>query len=622
MRLQRSFDDLGTPLAGVTFCVLDLETTGGSPAASEITEIGACKVVMGEAVGTFHTLVNPRQPVPAFVRLLTGISDDLLIEAPPIEAVLPSLLEFLRGTVLVAHNARFDVGFVNAALARAGYPELENRVVDTALLARKILADEVPNHKLETLARHLRCAHQPTHRAYADVLATIDVLHHLIERVAGFGVTTLEDLVAMSSSRLDGTFSKIRLTDGLPRRSGIYRFVAAGGETLYVGKASDLRARARSYFYGDPRRKIRDLLRQVDRIEVEEFQTMLEAEVAEARAISAEQPPHNRAGKRTAAWYLKLNASVKVPKLSTARVPREDGHLYVGPFTSVRVVKTLMGALQDAYAIHRCSDPVRCGGCAFSEMRRCTGTHRDEHAAEMRRLAEALRGDPEPIFTALEDKMRRLARAERFEEATEVRERAAAVERALANAFQLRSLLDAGDIVLRIGGRGVLIRDAQLAAAAPDGPELVARLRLAARSEKVGCFASSQLQREARVIWGWVQRNAPSCEIVSVSGTWAMQVGAATGGRRFAQTDARGRARSGVRRGDQKLQRAGGGPVVDRLRRELEPVRDVSGAARRQETGGGVQEHDVSAGSALAFEHAPDQRRVLVTGASGDVFEA
>src|SRR5687768_5700898 len=108
MHAQRSFEDLGTPLSETTFCVVDLETTGGSPASAAITEVGAVKVRRGEMVGTFQTLVDPGQPVPAFVRLLTGISDELLVEAPPIGTVLPSFLEFARDTVLVAHNARFD----------------------------------------------------------------------------------------------------------------------------------------------------------------------------------------------------------------------------------------------------------------------------------------------------------------------------------------------------------------------------------------------------------------------------------------------------------------------------------------------------------------------------------
>jgi DNA polymerase-3 subunit epsilon len=289
--LQQSLDDLGIPLADVTFVVLDLETTGSSASSCAITEVGAVKVRRGELLGTFQTLVDPGEPVPAFVRLLTGISDEMLIEAPPIETVLPSLLEFLRDAVIVAHNARFDVGFLNAALLRAGYEPLANRVVDTAHLARKVLAGEVRNHKLSTLVAHLRCPHTPTHRAYADAIATTDVLHHLIERVAGFGVVTLEDLLAISRSRLDGTFAKVVLAEKLPRGIGVYRFVGARANTLYVGKATDIRSRVRSYFYGDPRRKIRDLLKETQSIAAEPHASMLEAEVAEAQAIATQLPP-------------------------------------------------------------------------------------------------------------------------------------------------------------------------------------------------------------------------------------------------------------------------------------------------------------------------------------------
>ncbi|HEX2196338.1 MAG TPA: exonuclease domain-containing protein, partial [Actinomycetota bacterium] len=337
---QRSFEQLGRPLADVTFCVVDLETTGGSPAECGITEIGALKVRLGERQGSFHTLVKPDEMVPAFVRLLTGISDEMLVDAPPIEAVLPSFLEFVRDCVLVAHNARFDVGFLDAALARAGYPRLDNDVVDTATLARKILAGEVRNNRLETLARHLRCANQPCHRAFADVLATNEVLHHLIERAAGYGATTLEDLLALSSTRVDGTFQKIRLADGLPSAPGVYRFLGPAGQTLYVGKATDLRARVRSYFYGDPRRKIRDLLRETQDVAFEQCATTLEAEVAEARAIARETPPYNRRGKGGASWYVK--ASARPPRIAPARSPVDDGSAYLGPLPSLKLARALI----------------------------------------------------------------------------------------------------------------------------------------------------------------------------------------------------------------------------------------------------------------------------------------
>ena len=510
MLVQRSFEDLGTPLADVAFAVLDLETTGGSPQDCSITEVGVIKVRGGETLGTFQTLVNPGSPVPAFIRLLTGISNEMLVEAPAIESVLPSLVEFLHDTVVVAHNARFDTSFVNAALVRAGYDPLTNRVVDTARLAAKILAGEVRNNKLETLARSLRLPHQPCHRAFADVLATTDLLHTLIERAAGYGVTTLEDLLALSSTRMDGTFSKIRLCDTLPNTKGVYRFVGTQGQTLYVGKATDLRSRVRSYFYGDPRRKIRDLLRQVDRIDVDEHPTMLEAEVAEARAIARELPPHNRAGKHHPTWYVKV-ARGRSPKVSMARVRRADSCVYLGPFTA-RVCKMLIEGLRDALPIHRCSEPRRCNGCAFSEMLRCPGGATEEHRAGVMSVARALTTEPGLVLEPLRKRMVELAATERFEQAADVRKKGELLEKALTRSIELQALADAGRIQLDIDGRVVTIRNGVLV------------------TDDRGAEPAPTPWLDARTICSWLRRDVEPACIVSVSGSWALPITARPAG--------------------------------------------------------------------------------------------
>ena len=520
---QRSFEDLGTPLTQVTFCVLDLETTGGSAAESAITEVGAVKVKMGEVVGTFHTLVNPGEPIPAFIRLLTGITDEFLIDAPPIGTVIPSLLEFLRDTVIVAHNARFDVSFINAALARGEYPLLDNRVVDTAALARKILAGEVPNNKLATLAGYLRCTRQPTHRAYDDALATVEVLHCLIERAAGYGVTTLEDLCAMSATRMDGTFNKIRLAENVPRGAGVYRFLGASGQTLYVGKATDLRSRVRSYFYGDPRRKMRDLLRETQDVKIEQHATMLEAEVAEARAIAHEMPPYNRAGKKTGAWYLKVAIRGKHPKVAPSRTPKEDGGLYLGPFKSMRAVRTLQDAVRDATALHRCTEPARCKGCVFVELGTCEGSASDLHRTELHRLVSSVVYDPRLILDRIHERMVKLAGQQRFEEAAETRERGARLQRAIGKMIECQSLLDARDVILAIGERAVLLRKGRLAGAtfivSGDVHAAVDHLlRVPAVVSEPSVSAAAR--REISVVSSWLLRHAADVRVLQTSGCW------------------------------------------------------------------------------------------------------
>lgn len=526
---QRSFEDLGTPLAEVTFCVVDLETTGGSPADHAITEVGAVKVRRGETIGTFQTLVDPGEPVPAFIRLLTGITDQMLVDAPPIETVLPAFLEFLGGSVFVAHNARFDSSFLDTALLRSGYGRLGNQVVDTAGLARKILAGEVRDHRLKTLATHLRCAHQPCHRAFADVLATTEVLHHLIERATGYGVTTLEDLLAVTATRMDGTFAKIDLCRDLPRGPGVYRFVGASGQTLYVGKAADVRSRVRSYFYGDPRRRMRDLLRETQRVDVEPHVSTLEAEVAEARAIARETPPYNRRGKRSGHWYVKIDHRARVPRLSPVRVPKEDHALYIGPLGSLRVARSLLDSIRDALPVHRCSDPARCKGCVFSQMGTCPGDSEDRHREILRRIAVAVGCDPGLILGSLHRRMLALAELERFEEAAEVRVRGAMLEGTLATRLEMQALLDARRITLTDGSRVWCIAHGQLVAAADAGSLPAAHDGRG--FTHVGCFWPPGPHREARVIASWIRRNAASLNLVEVEGTWCMPAAAGPVGR-------------------------------------------------------------------------------------------
>jgi len=183
-----------------TFVVLDLETSGASPkTGSAITEIGAVKVCGGQVLGTFKTFVNPGTPLPPFITELTGITDEMLIDAPRIESVLPLLFEFLgseRTTVFVAHNAPFDLSFLKASAALHGYSWPNFRVVDTVKAARFVLTkDDVANYQLGTLAAYFRTEIAPSHRALDDALATVDVLHGIIERMGTFGITTINQMI-------------------------------------------------------------------------------------------------------------------------------------------------------------------------------------------------------------------------------------------------------------------------------------------------------------------------------------------------------------------------------------------------------------------------------------------
>ena len=188
-----------TQLSETTFAVIDLETSGGSPkSGAGITEIGVVKVRGGAVLGTFQSFVDPGHSLPPFITQLTGITDEMLLSAPFIDEVLPTLFEFLGSpdeTVLVAHNSPFDMSFLKAAALAHEFAWPHYLTVDTARLARAVLDhDEVVNCKLGTLAEFFNAQTSPNHRALDDALATVDVLHGIIERLAGYEVWTFEEM--------------------------------------------------------------------------------------------------------------------------------------------------------------------------------------------------------------------------------------------------------------------------------------------------------------------------------------------------------------------------------------------------------------------------------------------
>ena len=192
-----SSDDLSVALYDVTFCVIDVETTGGGPQTCSLTEVAAAKFRSGECLGTFATLVDPNDTIPPFITALTGITDAMVTGAPSVPGVLPAFVEFVHGAVLVGHNVAFDLSFLNAALEENNRLPLGNLVVDTLALARRLVDPEVPNCRLSTLASGLSLDHRPAHRALDDVMATADLLHRLIEDATGFGVFRLGQLVEL-----------------------------------------------------------------------------------------------------------------------------------------------------------------------------------------------------------------------------------------------------------------------------------------------------------------------------------------------------------------------------------------------------------------------------------------
>lgn len=339
---QTTFDEIGQPLSRTTFVVVDLETTGASPSVGAgITEIGAVKVRGGEIIGEFQTLVNPDGAIPAFITVLTGITDAMVLEAPPIEEAFPTFLEFMGSeneTILVAHNAPFDIGFLKASAANQNYTWPQYRVVDTARLARQVLLrDEVPNCKLGTLALFFNTQTSPTHRALDDARATVDVLHGLLERLESFGVTTLDELNGFSTRTTKAQREKKHFITSIPAAPGVYIFKGPKDEPLYVGTSRNLKSRLRTYFTAnETRKRILEMLAMATRIDTVVCATVLEAQVRELRMIAEKRPPYNSRskGQEKATWLRVSERPFRRFTPVRGSGSLNDSMKWMGPFSS------------------------------------------------------------------------------------------------------------------------------------------------------------------------------------------------------------------------------------------------------------------------------------------------
>ena len=461
--MQLSLDDASPALSHVVFCVLDIETAGSSADVGGITEIAAVKYQGGEEIARFNTLVNPGCAIPSFIVMLTGITDIMVMNAPPVEDVLDDLVAFIGDSVIVAHNARFDMGFIQAALERHGHQRLTNVVVDTVSLARRLVRNEVPNCKLSTLAESLGLHHQPSHRAMNDVLATGDLLHYLIERAAGFGVFDLQDLVALPKLGAHPQAKKLKMTEQLPRTTGVYMFVDDGGEVLYVGKASNLRSRVRSYFStNESRTKVGSLLKLMQGIQYIQTPDVLTAEVLELRIIGKLRPRYNRAGTRTEKYcYVRLTTEEEWPRLLVSKTPSAKG-ICIGPISTRNMASEVVDAIESVIPLRRCT--VRMGrnyvapeGAPVCSAARlglaqcpCSGTAEPESYANAVQLAaDALMGKSNYVVEVLTERMNAHSAAQRFEEAAYLRDRISTFETVLLRHRKALQLCGRGQFSLQ-----------------------------------------------------------------------------------------------------------------------------------------------------------------------------
>ncbi len=534
--VQVGLDQIGEPLYSTTFVVVDLETTGGSPTSSAITEIGAVKTRGGELIGEFQTLVDPGLPIPPMIVALTGITDAMLVAAPTIEQVLPSFLEFLGDAVLVAHNAPFDVGFLKAACRQQGYKWPGNEVVDTVTLARRATTkEEAPNKKLSTLARAFGTVVTPNHRALEDARATSEILHHMLERLARFGITHREDLDALRNPVPEKLRKKATMADKVPAQPGVYIFRGPLGEHLYVGTSKNLRSRVKSYFTrGEQRRQIREMLELAVGVDTHVCATDLEARVVEVRMIDRYRPRYNRRSVRPERTSWIGLTDERYPRLRVTRSSSgETGTgttALVGPMRGAGESRAAIDALQHALGVRTCTTRLTivpregARACLLQDLGQCAapcvGGADSGYDATIEAATSALRGDPSPVVDALARTIEEHVGRLEFERAAELRDGISALVDGSMRSQRLQSLRGVRLVAVRRTGNGydvVSVVDGVLAGSARVSQGVwaaCARLR-----DEWDNAPADALVEEREMLARWLE--SEGARLVFIDGEWS-----------------------------------------------------------------------------------------------------
>ncbi len=368
-------------LEEATYVVVDLETTGLRAGRAGICEIGAVRLRGFEVEAELATLVDPGLPVAPGASALSGLRDDDLRNAPSPAQAVRRFLAFAGDAVLVAHNARFDLAFLDRETERLTGARIRSPVVDTLLLARALLAGRVAGFSLPQLAWFLGTASRPCHRALPDARATSELLLALVGLAQERGARTVADLVSLASTRTRRLLDKRALIAGAPSRPGVYLVRDRRGQVLYVGRARDLRARLRSYFRSARQRPaVEAALGAAERIDWQVAGSELEAALCELRLIRELRPPAN------------------------ARVPRPERSVW-------------LRARGDSVVASARPSPV--------------GPLRSRRTAQLaaRALVPCELAQPAAALPRLRRRLRELAAARRFEDAARLRDRIAALER-------------------------------------------------------------------------------------------------------------------------------------------------------------------------------------------------
>ena len=379
-----------------SYTLLDLETTGSTPLRDRITEIGLIRFENGIEVLRWQMLLNPECKIPLHIQGLTGINHNMVAEAPTFKSIADELLAYLEGTVLVAHNVRFDYGFLKSEFLRVGHI-LRQKLLCTVKLSR-MLYPEHKGHGLDRLMHRHNLTTEHRHRAMGDVELMADFINvaideHGLDKVSA----SAKMLVSNQSTPINLDQSII---DELPTGHGVYFFYGDNRLPLYIGKSINIRERVTSHFSADhSSTKEMSIAQEVKSIEHKSTAGELGALLYEAKLVKELQPIYNRRLRREGAlcaWQLSTNAD-EIPQLKLVRAddftPELLGNVYGVYRSKTQATESLIKAVSEHQLCPRIVGLEKGKGVCFSyQLKKCKGAccNQESLALHFIRLQQAL----------------------------------------------------------------------------------------------------------------------------------------------------------------------------------------------------------------------------------------
>jgi len=461
----RSAAALRVPLDEASFCVVDLETTGGRPGPGTIIEIGAYRMRGRAIADSFQSLVRPQGPIPRFISGLTSITNEMVAGAPPIEHVLPAFRDFLGDAVLVAHNATFDHAFLDFEFRRVFGLGLRNPVLCTLRMSRRFVPS-LRRRRLDLLAEHFGLSTDGRHRGLGDARMAAEILSIFLEIAEKMGIARLDRLIDLHGRGLSGRRIERHVPPeeiaALPHAPGVYLMRNERGDLLYIGKARRLRDRVGSYFTSSVNAKTADLISHVYKIETRITRSPLEAALLESELIRELKPPYNRMLKSAApAYFIKIDMMDEFPRIVVAgRMSARPGVLNLGPFIGRRSLDVSVRALSRILGLRTCPGKIDpdpdFSPCIYGQMGHCctpcnAAAGADAYAARIRKAIVFLRGRAGQLMGELARARDQAAAALRYEEAARLRRDLEALATLSHRASRLSQVVTENNLIILTG---------------------------------------------------------------------------------------------------------------------------------------------------------------------------